>query len=566
MIYDILEVFRKEYEEKGDKLILDNYVLKDGLYVKIDDNENFEYFIFLNDKKIERKENCFKDLNGTINHKMYEWFKERDYYSGYLNSNKSFYDKKIHNVNYLSLFIKVESFISTELKKRLSKKAIRGQYLALLNYKKFIKKEEKEVLKQEVYQLRLNSCTRKKDVVKKYRFIENNIFKIIDTAIEKDIKNYMKIFFEESIDKYKNESDIYYAIKIFNNIEYSKKINNEVYGLSDSNLGMGGGLSGSKKPFFQQKTRKLLLPFIFLKDDAVLTKKFFDWLKFQEGKEKYPLSDKLFMHRDFRDKDLMLDFDYIPLKVKELTPPIKVLNYLKIDKLEDYELKELFHLESKVDELFYAKQLKFNYFNDDIKVSKFMSKELQNLLFVTKHSMVNFFKKYDEREFYQVIYKYGSRFILNSLRAGYELKAKESLNLKLSLQQYKGEKIMDIAKMFEQIKQRLDNSGYDDLSKEEFFFLSGQLANYLLSQKEQHQKKQDILEPYLRCNNSQKVKKELQFSFFQYKHALFFSNKRFNSAMALIQGYARKERMSDNMDSFLVGYLADNIFFEKKEK
>ncbi len=35
--------------------------------------------------------------------------------------------------------------------------------------------------------------------------------------------------------------------------------------------------------------------------------------------------------------------------------------------------------------------------------------------------------------------------------------------------------------------------------------------------------------------------------------------------MALIQAYEGKERMSDNMDSFLVGYLADNLFFEKKE-
>lgn len=559
MIYDILEVFRKEYEEKGDKLILDNYVLKDGLYVKIDDNENLEYFIFLNDKKIERKENCFKNLNGTINHKMYEWFKERDYYSGYLNSNKSFYDKKIHNINYLSFFVKVDSFISEDPKKILNRESIRKQYQYLCSYEKFSKKQEKELL--ENYQAYLKDRNRKKDLISKYRILEKKLDICVEKAVESGVKNYIKIFFDKDIEIYKKESNIYYSIKIFNDISYSKKLDKGVYGLSDANMGLN-----AKKPFLEQKMKKISAPFLLLDSDALLSKKFFDWLKFQEGKEKYPLINKLFMHRDFRDKDLMLDFDYIPFKFKELTPSIKVLNYLKVDKLEDYELKELFHLESKIDELFYAKQLKFNYFNDDIKVSKFMSKELQNLLFVTKHSMVNYFKKYDEREFYQVIYKYGSRFILNSLRAGYELKAKESLNLKLSLQQYKGEEIMDITKMFEQIKQRLDNSGYDDLSKEEFFFLSGQLANYLLSQKEQHQKKQDILEPYLRCNNSQKLKKELQFSFFQYKHALFFSNKRFNSAMALIQGYAQKERMSDNMDSFLVGYLADNIFFEKKEK
>lgn len=559
MIYDILEVFRKEYEEKGDKLILDNYVLKDGLYVKIDDNENLEYFIFLNDKKIERKENCFKNLNGTINHRMYEWFKERDYYSGYLNSNKSFYDKKIHNINYLSFFVKVDSFISEDSKKILNRESIRKQYQYLCSYEKFSKKQEKELL--ENYQAYLKDRNRKKDLISKCRILEKKLDICVEKSVESGVKNYIKIFFDKDIEIYKKESSIYYSIKIFNDISYSKKLDKGVYGLSDANMGLN-----AKKPFLEQKMKKITAPFLLLDSDALLSKKFFDWLKFQKPNEKYPLSDKLFMHRDYRDKDLILDFDYIPVEFKELTPPIKVLNHLKVEKLEDYELKELFHLESKIDELFYAKQLKFNYFNDDIKVSSFVTKELQNLLFVTKYSMINYFKKYDEQEFYQVVKKYGSRFILNSLRAGYELKAKESLNLKLSLLKYKGEEIMNIEEMFSSIKNKLDNSEYGSLNKEEFFFLSGQLANYLLAQKEQHQKKQDLLEPYLRCNNTQKLKKELQFSFFQYKHALFFSNKRFNSAMALIQAYGEKERMSDNMDSFLVGYLADNIFFEKKEK
>ena len=559
MIYDILEVFRKEYDEKGDKLILDNYMLKDGLYVKINDDKALEYFIFENDKKIERKENCFKDLDGNINHKMYEWFKERDYYSGYLNSNKSFYDKKIHNINYLSFFVKVDSFISEDPKKILNRESIRKQYQYLCTYDKFTKKQEKELLAG--YQEYLLNRNRKKDLIVKYKVLEEKLDICIEKAQEYGVKNYIKIFFDEDIELYKKESDIYYSIKIFNDISYSEKLEDGVYGLSDANMGLN-----AKKPFLEQKSKKTTAPFLLLDSDALLSKKFFDWLKFQDYREKYPLVDTLFMHRDFRDKDLMLDFDYIPMQLKELTPSIKVDNHLKADKIEDYELKELFHLELKIDELFYAKQLIFNYFKDDTKVSKFITKELQNLLFITKYSMINYFKKYDDREFYQVVEKYGSGFILNSLRVGYELKAKESLNLKLSLLKYKGEEIMNIEEMFLSIKSKLDNSEYGSLNKEEFFFLSGQLANYLLAQKEQHQKKQDLLEPYLRCNNTQKLKKELQFSFFQYKHALFFSNKRFNSAMALIQAYGEKERMSDNMDDFLVGYLADNIFFEKKEK
>ena len=42
MIYDLLEVFRKEYEEKGDKLILDNYELKEGLYIKVNSDETIK--------------------------------------------------------------------------------------------------------------------------------------------------------------------------------------------------------------------------------------------------------------------------------------------------------------------------------------------------------------------------------------------------------------------------------------------------------------------------------------------------------------------------------------------
>jgi len=552
MIYDILEVFRKEYEEKGDKLILDNYMLKDGLYIKINDEKNLEYFTFENDKKVERKENCFKDLDGNVNHEMYEWFKKRDYYSSVLDNAKVFDAPKkvIHNNNYLTLFMKIEKFLEIDfshIQEKLFKK--------VLSYKDFNSKNEKKILKD--YCFKIKSFKRKKDIIFKYKIL-NQLFKDLkEFSNERHPKSYIKLFFDENEIKYKEESEIYFALKIYNDNKYSV----DSYGLSNENMGLN-----SKKPYLENKTRKLFTPFMVTNKDAQLNKIFFDWLYLQSYKNQYPLANNLFITKYSENgKAVVRDFDYIPVQIKELTPPIKVLNHLKIEKIEDYELKELFQLESKIDDLFYSKQLMFNYFNDDIKVSNFISKELQNLLFVTKYSMINYFKKYDEREFYQAVRKYGSRFVLNSLRAGYELKAKESLNLKLSLQQYKGEEIMNIEEMFSIIKNKLDNSEYGNLNKEEFFFLSGQLANYLLAQKEQHQKKQDLLEPYLRCNNTQKLKKELQFSFFQYKHALFFSNKRFNSAMALIQAYESKERMSDNMDSFLVGYLSDNLFFEKKE-
>lgn len=250
MIYDILDTFNEIYKEKGDKLILDNYILKDGLYVKIYEN-SIEYFIYKNDKNMENKEFCFKDINGNYSIKMYERFKERDYYSTYLNSNKAFHDKKIHNVNYLSFFAKVDSFVNEDSKKLLSNDAIKKHYKGLCDYKKFNKKEEKEILK--TYDGYLKDKNRKKDIIQKYKTVKNSLTKINNRAIEKNL-NYIKIFFEEDIKKYKKESEIYYSIKIFNDIKYSVKIENSVFGLSDSNMGLN-----QKKPFLANKTKKLLL-------------------------------------------------------------------------------------------------------------------------------------------------------------------------------------------------------------------------------------------------------------------------------------------------------------------
>lgn len=558
MIYDVLEVFRKEYEQKGDKLILDNYVLKDGLYVRVNAEESLEYFIFTNDKKQENKENCFKDLDGNIQKDAYEWFKERDYYSGYLNSNKSFYDKKIHNVNYLSFFVKTESF-NEESDKRLDVNAIRGQYKALCNYKKFDKPKEKEVLKK--YQNDLADRARRKDIIKKYRFIENNIRNITRLAASQGIDNYIKIFFDAPVENFIKESNIYYAIKIFNDISYSRKIENLIFGLSDSNMGLN-----SKKPYLEHKSRKTNAPFMLLGSDALLVKKFFDWLKFQDPKNKYPLGEQFFINRDFKEKDIINDFDYLPATITQLDKAVNVKNYLCVENISDFEIHELYQLETAIDEIFYGKQLKHNYFNDDIKVSQYVSKNLQTLILETKSAMINYFKKYREKEFYQVVKKYGSDFIIEHIRQGHTLKAPEALNLKLSLLHHKGETIMDIQAMQKKMIEKLETSNYDSLNSEEFFYLCGQLVRYLLSQSEAHEKNADLMESFLRANNAQKLKKEIEFTYFKYKHNISLGYTKFNNAMSMIMAYENKNGLFENRDSFLVGVLSQNIFFMKKEE
>ncbi len=563
MIYDLLDIFKKEYEKKGDNLILDNYILKDGLYVKITKDETLSYYIFKNDKKVENKETCFEDLNGVIQTQMYDWFKQRDYYSSYLNSNKSFSDKKIHNVNYLSLFIKLESFISEDSKKLLSQDAIRSQYLSLLNYKKFTKKEEKTILKSK--QEYINGCKRKRDIVKKYQIVKKNLQNIIDIALENKVSNYIKVFFDEDVELYQKESNLYYSIKIFNDIKYSKTIGGQTFGLSDSNMGLN-----SKKPFLELKSKKIVAPFLLLDSDALMLKKFLDFLKFQELKDKYPLNENFFINRSFKEKDLITDFDYLPIKIDKLKNKILIKNYLLITKdkiiLDDITVESLSQLEHIVDKVFYNKQLIFNYFNDDIKVSSYISKKLQTLILTSRFAMINYFKKYREKEFYQVIKKYGNDFVVEHIRQGRELRAKESLNLKFSLLQHKGESVMDIQTMQENIIKKLENSDYTELKSDEFFYISGQVVKYLLSQSEKHEKNSDMMEPFLRANSSEKLKKDIEATYFKYKHKISLDYSRFNNALALIMAFETKEKLSKNMDSFLVGVLSKNIFYMKREE
>ncbi len=567
MIYDILEKFKKEYEGKGDSLILGSYTLKDGLYVKIGKDEKSEYF----ETKTVKKEKEFNKIDGVASDEVYRWFKEVDYNSSYLNSNKALFDKKIHNNNYLSLYFKIEN--SEYVKNKL-----RDHFLTLLSFKKFKDKNEKEILNR--YESDIKSFSRKKDIVKKYLILKKYLDEIVEKAKELEIKNYIKLFFDEDLKLYREESNIYLSLKIFNDIKYNQNISEDIYGLSNANMGLN-----SKKPYLENKTRKVSIPFFIENYDALFTKKFFDWLKLQPYRDENNKSIDRYLDKEYffiqkhskNDEAEIKEFDYIPLRsddIKKYFKSIYVKNYLKIYKsneiVQDYEIKEIYQLEKNIDEVFYNKQLIFNYYKDakDIKVSDFVSKELQKLIFITRYSMNNYFRKFDKSSFLSTIKKYGTAFVVEHVLKGWELKAKESLNLKFSIienEKQKGEEKMDIEAIEIVIMKKLEESDYGKLNCEQFFYLSGQVVAYLLSKSQRTDKTHELVEPFLRSNNAQKIKKEIESVFFQYKHALYSNAKRVNNALTLIMAYEGNEKLVSNTDSFLVGYLSSTKIFKSNE-
>lgn len=567
MIYDILEVFKKEYEKSGDGLILGSYSLKDGLYVKINKDNTLEFF----ESKTVKKEKLFTNLNGIQNSDMKEWFIQRDYGSNVIETAKS-YDapiKSIHNNNYLTLFMKSDKFLDVNIEHLKSK-----LFLTVLNFKNFTNKKDKEIICG--YQDRINIFSRKKNVVKKYQIIKNNLEQIKQKVKDLDVKNYIKIFFDEDIKVYKQESEIYLSLKVFNKNEYNQKITNSIYGLSNSNMGLN-----SKKPFLENKTRKSNIPFMIQNEDALLLKKFFDWLKVQPYRDEENKAIDRYLEEHFfiqkqsnNDEAEIIDFDYIPTKkddVNKYFPSIYVKNYLELEKdkklISDYEIKELWQLEDKVDELFYNKQLKFNYYKEskDIKVSDFLSKELQSILFVTKFAMINYFKKYSDTGFLNIVNKYGTQFVINHYMNEREFKAKETINLKLSIQ---GE-TMDIKQELENLRTILEDEEYKQLSKDEYLFLAGQWAAYLLSLSRADNKNKTLAlaEQYFKAKYISKIQSILNNDLEKFKHELRLSNSWALKAVALLKAYEDDSKLSDKeKDRFLVGFMAKNTFYEKRKK
>ena len=103
-----------------------------------------------------------------------------------------------------------------------------------------------------------------------------------------------------------------------------------------------------------------------------------------------------------------------------------------------------------------------------------------------------------------------------------------------------------------------------NLTVEEFFYLCGQVAKYLLSKSKSGKKDADMLEPFLRIKNIKKLKDEIKFTFFKYKHEIGLNQTKFNNAMSLITAYEGSEKIEN--DSFLIGLLSQNIFYMKKEE
>lgn len=540
---ELIEIFKKKLS-KTPNLVLDSYTLNSGIYIKLSEKYVQKFIV----KQEKSKNVLYKENGDKAISDDEDWFKRKDYLSIYLDSNKSVFDQKFHNANFLTLFFKVENFnyIITNLNKNFE---------VFRTFEKFNKKEDKIIIEnQKEY---INSKERQEKINKAEKLIKNYLDEIKKFADEK-IKNgqYVRIFIDEADEIYEKESQIYTELKIFNANSYNKLINGKIYGLSNSNTGMN-----SKKPFLKHKSRKSILPSMISQKEALDEKSFFDWLSYQNRNFIDGFDNAFLLKFNENGRAVISDFESIVFKEKS-SLKIEIVDFIDAG-LDLYEINHK-NAKAKIDEVLYQKSLSDNnLFSNEIKINDKMLKEL---IYQTRNSVIELLYKNNETDFYQMVNKYSSDFIKVALRSSKEygeLNAKKAINFILSLKDYKGETV-DL----DTIKENLENALKSDITKldsNEYFFLAGQIAKYLMSKSKAANKTYALAEPYLKAKTTNKLKSVLKNEFERYKYEISIYAKRFNKAYLLIQNSDDIQINNDFESLMLAGMMSQNLIYDNKK-
>lgn len=581
MLKDFLDVFKKELDKHGDRLILDSYVLADGTYVIVAPSDSGFKIQSISEVKYNKKE---KQLEST-DMEVLEKLKIMDYNSCLVNMNKSIdIKKKIHSNNYLSFFVKKQIFSE----KTLTNEIIEGYYKILENpYIKYGKDKRSQALYENVEkQVGKVDIERLKKI---HEWIQSNIFEL---DVDKSRKDYLKIFFDFGIEEFEKEGKRYLIPNIYNKNDYNVEQNGEIYGLPNDNMSLN-----SKKPYLENKTRGkksgkdnyMVVPYLINDHEALLQKKAFDYLMNFAAKGKYniffnentilaqengnPLKGEFsgqFM-RVQKEKGLdIVAHDVISGYTFNLKKPFKMINVLgcseNLLKNVEYGLKaDKAKIQSLLDEVLFSKFLINNYFSD-IKGLRVKDNDLKINLAIARESIFNWIYKNDTSTICAVLDQVTKRCIRSSIGNGYIPKACNQFNLRYSILNYFKEcdNMADIlVSIKNSLREKINDSVTQSFSSDlEYYFAVGQLVNYLASKSKSAVKTQAFVNPFIDAKSNKLIKEKLGRLYRKYNYDMKNSEKRVRNMYAMISSYETESKV--NQDIIIAGYLHNNLIFEKE--
>lgn len=628
MIKDLVVGFEKA-QQKYPSIVLDNYELKEGIYLRLDVSQSWEKQKIAFDQNhvpIGGKDD--KPFQSTL----VDWFKKRDYCSSLITMNKPVdLKKQIHSNNPFSLFVKKEVLLGEKQDAKFSMMENVERYLIattapmivqkwrelIPNEKKKSSKEKKqlhiekksgdfleelEFFQQSEYKaalVYLNDKQRSQWIEEIMQWYRNNLVQLTQFIIQQPFKKYVKIFF--TLDSFTNTTfscdEIYdfeyllYTIpKIYNNNDYNQIIAGNLVGLPSFDMTMN-----SKKPFMEHKTMGVKVSDRIPLQDALLVKDTMGWVaaqpKYKTNKFGYestfsaqgrvPLAEGAFhVYMDGKDNELH-GFENVPF-----SPTIQIeMEWLNILQMQDQngDLKyydkiiQWDDLQKKINSKFFRGRMHGAFLFDEPTVkSKEFTAVMVALFLQSRQAFHDWFHKGTTLSLRGIFGNVTLRLITEQMLHVETTRMEDladAFNLRLSIQmlinEEGGHEMGDrIKETIDTLREKLKMEGLVVCeSDNEFYFMAGQLAYYLIYQSEAMKKTGAMTEPFLRAKNGEQLKKRLEETYMLYKHGILMEYRRFNNAFSMVMGYVPKQSNEGSArELLLAGLFASNLLLEKKDK
>lgn len=590
MTYDLIEEFKDIF--KDNKVVLGTYKMDSGYYYLMKKDGSLERLIVEND-----------DGN---DYELCNYLKVRDFYSKYLNSNKAIdtgyaeqvgntkysMSKKICSNNIYTIFFKniyLEGLCDEKNSKEaipieIFKKGINKYYESL---GKLGSKKEEKIL--------LDDCYKQEEII-------SNRDRILEAfqKVYEDFKNennsktvWIKIFLEESEEEYIRVSNYYLTLKLFNTNDNNTKLKNEIYGVNNYNFGLN-----SKKPFLELKSTPYKISSLISKENIKVLNNIYRWLydngireNFLKIPYKWEFNGIADEKNNIENENLYLikvngnngvaridDFQY----KSNFTNNIRLFRVKDVIRKvnEDFETNNIYKLELYTSNTWIintkkdVNYIKDAYYDYENKIAKSSILPNWKKEFLKYYAGVFFelFQKENEDIFIQNLDEIGRIIIENELINDLEknktwipYNCVNSMNLWIAYKKYffrEGE--VDEAMKINNIQEECTKIALNHekiVTDEQYYYLMGQAAMYLLKQSRADKLTQDITAPFIKATNIKKIKCELRFLYEKYNYRVYLNDKRFNNIFSQLLLQEPETNVTKNKDLILAGMLANNVFY-----
>lgn len=589
MIFDLMNTFDKYF--KDEKVVLDSYRLQNGIYV-----------LFKKDGTNKILE-VDKDTASTTS--LYEYFKVRDFYSNYMDSNKALdttYKEKIDGKEY-SMLKKIcsNNHYTLFFKNRFVEGMIKDpkEAIPITIFQKGIDKYFESMIalgkndkKTEIILDRIKDhIATDEEILENREILKQKFIETIDLLKEKDLTKdtWIKIFLEEDISKYEKASLKYTYLKLFNKNDENILKEKEVYGINNYNFGYTTG----KKPFVELKSTPFRVASMISLEDIRTIRNMYIWLlKNVSSKDfvKIPLNyhfteeldkkrmngEPVYLLRVKNDNGTakIEDFDYIPLysdTIKEFACTNCINTKVNLEECE-FITKDIDELEKRVSKIWFSNSLRESYysFKDIVSKRTMVPSWKKEILKENASIFFAFFHKANRKPLKQNLNRLALNICYHSLLD--ELKENKiyfntikAMSLWIAFDEYLGGNFKMVKNdIYLKSKEVVLNNGIID-SDEMYFFFVGQVAKYLLDKSKASEKSQSMLDPIMKASKQEKLISILLRMRDKYSHELRLSNIKFDHILKQLLVDNVEKDVVKNRKYILAGFLEENLFYLKSK-